>query len=89
MLPYLNRMIRLGNDWGVRSRQQNYSIFKNRKNEDFSCNDDDVDLITDNTIELPSAPFPDITAEMPEYNWNADSVQAWWKNRITRPKSKN
>jgi len=64
VLPYPNRMIRLVNDLGVRSKQQNYLILKNRKNEDFCCNDDDVDLITDNAIQLPSAPFPDVTAEM-------------------------
>ena len=50
---------------GKRSNKQNDLIFKNRKNEDFSWNDDDKDLITDNTKEPPSASFPDIPAEMP------------------------
>ena len=50
---------------GKKSDKQNDLIFKNRRNEDFSWNNDDEDLITDNAIEPPSAPFPGIPAEMP------------------------
>ena len=56
-------MIGLVNEWG-KSNKQNDLIFKIRKNEDFSWNDDDMDLIADNAKELPSAPFSDISAGM-------------------------
>jgi len=65
VLPYPNRMIRLVHKWGVRSKQQSDLLFKNRKNEDFTWSNEDVDLITDNAMELPPAPFSDVTVEVP------------------------
>jgi len=35
VLPYPNRMIRLVNEWGEKSKQQNHLTFKNRKMKTF------------------------------------------------------
>ena len=73
-LPYPGRVVNLVNKWGKAARSEEGLSFRNRKNEEFDWDDDDdINLIADNAVEIPSAQFPAIAAEMPGVALESDT----------------
>jgi hypothetical protein len=79
-LPMPDSVIRKVEFWADRDKQEarDSLSFRNRNNERF-CWDDDLDdepLVEDNAPEPPAAPFPDIPAELPGIELEADATPA-------------
>ncbi|KAL7534452.1 hypothetical protein ACHAXR_007085 [Thalassiosira sp. AJA248-18] len=73
VLPTPNRVVKLVNEWGKKNGSNGDLLFTNRNNEKYDWDDeDDVDLIHDNVVELPTAPYPAIPAEMPGVRLESD-----------------
>jgi hypothetical protein len=79
-LPMPDSVIKKVEFWADRDKQEarDSLSFRNRNNERFSWDDDLLDepLIEDNAPEPPSAPFPDIPAEMPGIELERDETPA-------------